>query len=777
MDNQKELLETKFELLSSYPPELIARFNSFITTEFDDSLTVEMQLRSIIKWASKNFLVVDDLIKFINELTNFLKAFMHQFDVQLEETIITILTEWQASGQLDVFISEALQWELDGFKATTEQNFLSVNQQLQQNETNILNVSADVTELETTIGTLGTTSVFKGSATNAEIFALTGMSVGDEWFDTTNNQSVRWNGTNWVSVGSTVKIGSNSVTADMTTPLNKIGFVFYHGQAETMQLLESDRTLRIYPNAYILVGNKKYNIERERALTYSNTSLYQYVYYDTVLDTFRFVYGTLENTIKDSEVFVGGLNLNNDITIRNFWTTNRYRINGVEHMGVPQGEQLPFNKMSVLGGLALYSSTHRRNVSLDEKGLSVRFHAPFNFTYGNKRYQFTETQTIPLLTNSLYQYVVMDTKTKVFRVIPAAQENTIKETEVLVSYFLLNGDLTFKHVFGTYAYKIDNNELNETSKKLYVSKTPLHEYKPADKLYTHMNAVADLYDAYDALISLDPHYLSKVEQGKDASGDYSLYVMTANKGGQVMRNGGKKPTIVITPGVHGGERNSVNSFYYLMEDIVKNWKTNPVCYYLYWHVRLVFTPCANPYAYQNGIRANANGVDINRNFSEGWTLGTVGDPFYGGTEPFSEIETRVLRDMIQSNPNAMAFYDYHTNGSTGTEYTNLLWFMNAGGHYYDSVMDAISQSVLDTMTAHMQMDYNVPVTESKIGYTTYETTGGTASVYASTLIRHATTFEVFNKYPFEVSNSSQRTLKSATDAMGNVLVHTLNYFK
>ena len=63
------------------------------------------------------------------------------------------------------------------------------------------------------IGELGATATFKGSATNAVILAKTGMEIGDEWFDTTNQQSLRWNGTAWVAVGGAIRLGDRSVTS------------------------------------------------------------------------------------------------------------------------------------------------------------------------------------------------------------------------------------------------------------------------------------------------------------------------------------------------------------------------------------------------------------------------------------------------------------------------------------------------------------------------------------------------------------------------------------
>lgn len=100
-------------------------------------------LEAIIDWVSQ----VDDMVDNQNELTDTVKSFgeridefINQFGAELQEEVQKLLTEWQNSGFLNVVISEALQWELDDFKSTTEQNFLSVNQQLQHVVKNGVNI-------------------------------------------------------------------------------------------------------------------------------------------------------------------------------------------------------------------------------------------------------------------------------------------------------------------------------------------------------------------------------------------------------------------------------------------------------------------------------------------------------------------------------------------------------------------------------------------------------------------------------------------------------------
>lgn len=65
-------------------------------------------------------------------------------------------------------------------------------------------------------------------------------------------------------------------------------------------------------------------------------------------------------------------------------------------------------------------------------------------------------------------------------------------------------------------------------------------------------------------------------------------------------------------------------------------------------------------------KSNANGVDLNVNFSAGWGTGVQNVHFpapanYIGPRPFSEAETRVLRDFtLQVKPDATL--SYHTKG-------------------------------------------------------------------------------------------------------------------
>lgn len=68
------------------------------------------------------------------------------------------------------------------------------------------------------------------------------------------------------------------------------------------------------------------------------------------------------------------------------------------------------------------------------------------------------------------------------------------------------------------------------------------------------------------------------------------------------------------------------------------------------------------------VIGNCQGVEINRNFDFKWLeTGATSNPcseIYGGPQPFSEIESRILRDIIMENKKRVkAYVSFHSYGS------------------------------------------------------------------------------------------------------------------
>ncbi|CAH0591700.1 unnamed protein product [Chrysodeixis includens] len=142
-----------------------------------------------------------------------------------------------------------------------------------------------------------------------------------------------------------------------------------------------------------------------------------------------------------------------------------------------------------------------------------------------------------------------------------------------------------------------------------------------------------------------------------------------------------KPIIYIDGGMHGRERISPPPVTWAIHKLVENVTEKDLLERFDW----ILLPVANPDGYQFTFTTNrlwrkscsndqhllstvCLGVDLNRNFDFYWnTAGTSDSPCsdtYAGSKPFSEVEARVVRDILHENVHRMAMYvSFHSFGS------------------------------------------------------------------------------------------------------------------
>lgn len=99
-------------------------------TKYPQGMTI---LESLFEWVSQVDSMVDNQNKLNTNVEQFRKEineFVGRFDERLQTEVTHTLNDWQNSGFLDVVISDALQWQLDDYITTNEQDKLSIAAQL-----------------------------------------------------------------------------------------------------------------------------------------------------------------------------------------------------------------------------------------------------------------------------------------------------------------------------------------------------------------------------------------------------------------------------------------------------------------------------------------------------------------------------------------------------------------------------------------------------------------------------------------------------------------------
>jgi hypothetical protein len=153
----------------------------------------------------------------------------------------------------------------------------------------------------------------------------------------------------------------------------------------------------------------------------------------------------------------------------------------------------------------------------------------------------------------------------------------------------------------------------------------------------------------------------------------------------------EEPEVLYTALHHAREPMSMMQMIYYMWYLLENYGKDPEATYLVNNTELYFIPCVNPDGYiynqmiapdgggywrknlrdndENGVfDEQEDGVDINRNYAYQWGVdneGSSGNPssaVYRGPAPFSEPETRAVKEFVEKH-NVFVALNYHAYGN------------------------------------------------------------------------------------------------------------------
>lgn len=144
-----------------------------------------------------------------------------------------------------------------------------------------------------------------------------------------------------------------------------------------------------------------------------------------------------------------------------------------------------------------------------------------------------------------------------------------------------------------------------------------------------------------------------------------------------VENADLKPALLFTGTIHAREWIGNELSVHFIDYLLKNYQSNPKITSALTKNTLYMVPCLNPDGFEysrkhfsfwrKNRRNNKDGtygVDLNRNFDVGFVkTKDTSSNVYSGPEPFSEPETRAMRDFVQAHENITIALDYHSQGN------------------------------------------------------------------------------------------------------------------
>ncbi len=286
---------------------------------------------------------------------------------------------------------------------------------------------------------------------------------------------------------------------------------------------------------------------------------------------------------------------------------------------------------------------------------------------------------------------------------------------------------------------------------------------------------ADIYAMYDGLVEAWPGYAKRELLGYEASEEgLPVYLYTFAPPLPPSAHATLFPAVFLTCGVHGEEKAPPVIAYLLMKHLCGQWQENALLETLRYNAKYLIIPVANPYGWNHNQRRNAGGVDLNRNFPDGWTLGDPERSTYGGPEPLSEPESRFIRTVFERNPDIAAAFDFH-NFFSSPERREFL-YVNSTNEFTSHVF----RYLIASLTRKWRGEFAFfPGDEA---YFAGRVAGGSAGMvagyaYNTFRVRHSGTLEVCQRFLVDdtAENYNNDMCKGGVETLANFLLLSLRY--
>lgn len=185
-------------------------------------------------------------------------------------------------------------------------------------------------------------------------------------------------------------------------------------------------------------------------------------------------------------------------------------------------------------------------------------------------------------------------------------------------------------------------------------------------------SISEVNDAMAAVVSSHPSIARMEQIGTSVQGREIYAVIVSDN----VNQDEAEPEIRITGNIHGDEKGGGMSVLNFLEVLTDNYGTSDMCTYVVDNTELWVVSIVNPDGYVNNTRYNADGIDLNRDFSY-----MNSPPYYEGPE------SQAIRDItMQDWPDQSNFVNPFATGLSfhgGAECVNAVWNYSTSAEIQD----------------------------------------------------------------------------------------------
>lgn len=294
-----------------------------------------------------------------------------------------------------------------------------------------------------------------------------------------------------------------------------------------------------------------------------------------------------------------------------------------------------------------------------------------------------------------------------------------------------------------------------------------------------------IFAMYDALMSENPIYITKIELGSDSQGNM-LYRYDFKKPDMYIAGTGdgsnSKSKVILVSGIHGNEYTGIFSLFNTMKQIA----TNPNLEKLKNDVHFIVVPIINIYGVNNNTRANENGINMARNFEVGFSANTGSDTLgYSGATPLTENGCKYIDQIMKENSDAILFTSCHNFAGTNTDTPKRFLWAYCDTKYFDN----LAEKTIVKLSQEWGKKYDNLLTEDDyvlnsggnryVGYKEMAPLLGTENNQASKYGIQSGIIEMCDRFWFESDTPETETpfvVSRGTETVTNlILAHIYNY--